>query len=62
MKEKKYIEFMNDMSFPNERVRYIGKVKYRVQDETVDKYLISRKKNISLSKSKEGELYSVREF
>ena len=62
MREKKYIEFLKDMSFPRERQNYIKNVKYRVLDETSDQYVISRKKNISLSKSKEGELYSVGMF
>jgi hypothetical protein len=62
MREKKYIEFMKDVSFPKERENYIKNVKYRVLDETTDRYVVSRKKNISFSKLKEGELYSVRSF
>ena len=59
MRDKKYIEFLKDVSFPRERQNYIKNVKYRVQDETTDHYVVSRKKNISVSKTKEGELFSV---
>lgn len=59
MREKKYMEFLKDMAFPRERETYIKNVKYRILDETNDNYIISRKKNISVSKSKEGELFSV---
>jgi hypothetical protein len=62
MREKKYIEFLKDVSFPKERENYIKNVKYRVLDETSDQYVVSKKKNISFSKLKEGELYSVRSF
>jgi hypothetical protein len=62
MREKKYIEFLQDMSFPRERQNYIKNVKYRVLDETTDRYVVSRKKNISVSKAKEGELFSIGMF
>ncbi len=54
MKEKKYIEFLETMDFYNGRQRYIKNVKYRVVDETDDKYILSKRRDISLSKSKEG--------
>ncbi len=54
MKEKKYVEFLETLDFPKERQRYIKNVKYRVVDETVDTYIISKRRNIELSKSKEG--------
>ena len=57
MREKKYIEFLQNMDFPKERQRYIKNVKYRVVDETDDKYIVSKRRNIMLSKSKEGELF-----
>lgn len=57
MKEKKYIEFLETLDFPKERQRYIKNVKYRVVDETQDKYIMSKRRNIELSKSKEGEQY-----
>lgn len=57
MKEKKYIVFLQDVDFPRERERYIKNVKYRILDETPDKYIVSRTKNITFSKSKEGELF-----
>ena len=59
MRERKYMEFLSDVEFPKEKERYIKNVKYRIVDETEDKYVISRVKNITLSKSKEGELYTV---
>ncbi len=62
MREKKYMEFLKDVSFPREKQNYIKNVKYRIVDETTDRYVVSRKKNISFSKEKEGELYSVRMF
>lgn len=54
MKEKKYIEFLETMDFYNGRQRYIKNVKYRVVDETDDKYILSKRRDITLSKSKEG--------
>ena len=57
MREKNYIEFLQNMDFPKERQRYIKNVKYRVVDETDDKYIVSKRRNIMLSKSKEGELF-----
>lgn len=57
MRERKYIEFLKDVDFPKERERYIKNVKYRIFDETPDKYIVSKTKNISFSKSKEGELF-----
>lgn len=59
MREKEYIMFLKDVDFPRERVRYIKDVKYRVLDKTEDKYIISRSKNITFSKSKEGELFII---
>ena len=53
----KYIEFLETMDFPKERQRYIKNVKYRVVDETADKYIMSKRRNIELSKSKEGVQY-----
>lgn len=57
MREKKYIEFLKDFDFPRERKRYIKNVKYRILDETPDKYIVSKIKNIAFSKEKEGEQY-----
>lgn len=57
MREKKYIEFLKDVEYPKERERYIKSVKYRILDETEDKYIVSRRKNIAVSKSNEGELF-----
>jgi hypothetical protein len=62
MREKKYMEFLKDVTFPKERESYIKNVKYRVLEETSDKYVVSKVKNISFSKSKEGELYQVSVF
>jgi len=62
MREKKYIEFFKDVSFPRERQNYIKNVKYRIVEETSEQYVVSRKKNISFSKAKEGELFSVKMF
>jgi|GEM_PF-3803861 hypothetical protein len=59
MREKKYIEFLRDVSLPKERENYIKNVKYRILDETNDSYVVSKRKNISFSKVKEGELFSV---
>jgi hypothetical protein len=57
VRERKYIEFLKDVDFPRERERYIMNVKYRIIDETEDKYIVSRRKNIAVSKSQEGELF-----
>ena len=54
MKEKKYVEFLETLDFPKERQKYIKNVKYRVVEETPEKYIISKRRNIELSKSKEG--------
>lgn len=54
MKEKKYIEFLETIDFPKERQRYIKNVKYRVVDETPDTYIMSKRRNIELSKANEG--------
>ena len=54
MKEKKYVEFLETLDFPKERQRYIKNVKYRVVDETPEKYIMSKRRNIELSKAKEG--------
>ena len=54
MREMKYVEFLETMEFPKEHTRYIKNVKYRVLEETEDKYILSRRRNISLNKSKEG--------
>jgi hypothetical protein len=59
MREKKYIEFLQDVEFPKEKERYIKNVKYRVIDETEDKYIVSRRKGIAISKSKDGELFII---
>jgi hypothetical protein len=57
MREKKYIEFLKDIDIPGGREKYIKTVKYRILDETSDKYVVSIKKNITFSKSREGELF-----
>lgn len=54
MKEKKYVEFLETIEFPKERQRYIKNVKYRVVDETPEKYIMSKRRNIELNKSNEG--------
>lgn len=54
MKEKKYVEFLETIEFPKERQRYIKNVKYRVVDETPEKYIMSKRRNIELSKANEG--------
>jgi hypothetical protein len=59
VRERQYIEFLRDVEFPKEKERYIKNVKYRIVDETEDQYIVSRKKNISVSKSKNGELYII---
>ena len=62
MREKKYIEFLRDVACPKERMNYIKNVKYRIVEETNDNYVVSKRKNISFSKLKEGELYSVSSY
>ena len=57
MRERKYIQFLQDVDFPKERERYIKDVKYRIVEETTDKYVVSKTKNISFDKIKEGELF-----
>lgn len=56
MREKKYIEFMVNVVIP-ERGQYLKNVKYRIHEETSDNYVLSIKKNITFSKSREGELF-----
>lgn len=58
LKEKKYVEFIKDVEFPD-KVRFIKNVKYRIIDETENDYIISKRKNISINKSREGELYTT---
>jgi hypothetical protein len=57
MREMKYVQLLETVDFPKERQRYYKDVKYRVVEETDDKYVISKRRNISLKKSKEGEQY-----
>lgn len=59
MRERKYIQFLQDVDFPKERERYIKDVKYRIVEETTDKYIVSKTKNIGFNKTKEGELFIV---
>ncbi len=59
MRDRKYIQFLRDIDFPRERQRYIKNVKYRILDETPDKYIVSKVKNIAFSKEKEGELFTT---
>lgn len=58
MREKKYIEFLEDVALPGSKERYIKNVKYRIVDENEENYIISRKRN-AFSKSKEGKLYTT---
>ncbi len=58
MREKKYIEFFEDVAYPGSRDRYIKNVKYRIVDETEDHFIISKKRNL-FSKSKEGKQYTT---
>jgi hypothetical protein len=58
VREKKYIEFLEDVEFPKDRERYIKNVKYRIIDENEESYIISRKRHL-FSKSKEGEQYTT---
>ena len=57
MREMKYVQFLETMDFPKERQRYFKDVKYRVVEETDDNYVISKRRNITLKKSKEGEQF-----
>ena len=59
MKEKKYIEFLKNVAFPKERENYFRNVKYHILDETNDNYIISKRNNITFSKSREGELFII---
>ena len=59
MREKKYIEFLKDIDVFNGKEKYYKHVKYRIDDETCDEYMLSKKKNIAVSKSKEGDLYII---
>jgi hypothetical protein len=59
LRERKYIQFLQDVDFPRERQRYIKDVKYRVVDETADKYVTSKVKNIAFGKEKEGQLFII---
>ena len=58
MREKKYIEFFEDVSCPGSKDRYIKNVKYRIIDENEDSYFLSRRRHL-FSKSKEGKLYTT---
>lgn len=58
MREKKYIEFFEDVTYPKCNDRYIKNVKYRIIDETEENYIISRKRN-TFSKSNEGKQYTT---
>jgi len=59
MREIKYIEFLRNTDKLESRVRYIKNVKYRIVDETSDKYILSIKKNITFGKSLEGDLFII---
>jgi hypothetical protein len=58
MREKKYIEFYENVAYPGVKNCYIKNVKYRIIDETEENYVLSRKRNL-VSKSKEGKLYTT---
>lgn len=58
MREKKYIEFFEDVAYPGGKDRYIKNVKYRIIDETEDNYVLSRRRNL-VSKLKEGKQYTT---
>ncbi len=58
LKEKKYVEFIKDVEFPD-KVRFIKNVKYCIIDEAENDYIISKRKNISINKLREGELYTT---
>ena len=57
MREMKYVQFLETMDFPKERQRYFKDVKYRVVEETDDKYVISKRRNIAIKKSGEGHQF-----
>lgn len=57
MGDKKYIEFLKNIDIPEGREKYFKNVKYRIHGETSDDYVLSIKKKIIFSKSKEGELF-----
>jgi hypothetical protein len=57
MREMKYVQFLETMDFPKEHQRYYKDVKYRVMEETEDKYVISKRRNIELQKSAEGQQF-----
>jgi hypothetical protein len=57
MREMKYIQFLETIDFPKERQRYYKDVKYRVVEETEDNYVISKRRNISIKKSAEGQQF-----
>ena len=59
MREIKYIEFLRNTDKLESRVKYIKNVKYRIVDETSDKYILSIKKNITFGKSLEGDLFII---
>jgi hypothetical protein len=59
MREMKYIQFLETMDFPKERQKYIKDVKYRVVEETDDKYVISKRRNIALKKTGEGQQFVI---
>jgi hypothetical protein len=57
MKEMKYVQFLQTTDFPKERQKYYKDVKYRVVEETDDKYVISKRRNIAIKKEDEGRQY-----
>jgi hypothetical protein len=57
MKEMKYVQFLETMDFPKERQKYYKDVKYRVVEETDDKYVISKRRNIAIKKEDEGRRF-----
>jgi len=57
MKEMKYVQFLETMDLPKERMKYYKDVKYRVVEETDDKYVISKRRNITIKKEDEGRQY-----
>ncbi len=58
MKEKKYIEFFEDVTCFEGKDRYIKNVKYRIIDETESSYILSKRRNL-FSKLKEGKLFTT---
>jgi hypothetical protein len=57
MREMKYVQFLETIDFPKERQRYYKDVKYRVVEDTEDNYVISKRRNISIKKSAEGQQF-----